>query len=232
MQNRNRIRATFAAAIVIVVAVVSMAGKNTRNAAAQGSAKGATGAKQVSASEPTCYMSVFAYETTPRAPQTAHTFATFIKHDGAALSAHTISWFPQSNAIRLLKPPEPGVNLTMERTIENANAVHAQVHEWGPYRIKPELYERALRQIARLESGRVQFKVLDRRQRPDFASCCIHAVSDVTADQGMLMTGPAYGVEASAMVVDYLEPWILQRSRRYPDISLKAGLPKGTIIHE
>jgi hypothetical protein len=68
------------------------------------------------------------------------------------------------------------VNLDLPETFRFARELGARVYEWGPYRIRPELYERGLRQIERLNSGRIAYKVLDGAWRPDGASNCIHAV--------------------------------------------------------
>src|SRR5882724_6163311 len=128
MSNWNRVLGAFAS-VFLVVAVLSAANWTaiTCASAQDHTTSRKTATSMGRSSEPTYYMVVFAYETTPRAPQTAHTFATFIKSDRSALEAHTISWFPRSNMVRLLKRPEPGVNLDLQRTIENANAVHAQI---------------------------------------------------------------------------------------------------------
>src|ERR1043166_5554578 len=110
---------------------------------------------------PRYFMCIFAHETNPRAPQSAHTFATFVKADDKAFETHTISWLPKGGEIRLVRPAEPGVNLDLKASLDTAAAMKAQVFEWGPYEIKPELYDRALKQIALLNSGRVLYKAVD-----------------------------------------------------------------------
>jgi len=98
------------------------------------------------------------------------------------------------------------------------------VLESGPYRIRPELYERSLRQIERLNSGRIQYRALDGAWRPDAASNCTHAVSDIDADDGYLTVDGAYGVAASARVVEHLRRWMIQPGREHPSIHEKLGL--------
>jgi hypothetical protein len=185
-----------------------------------------------SSSETVYYMAVFAYDTEPRAAQSAHTFATFVKSNGRSIEAHTISWLPRTNAVRLLRRPEPGVNLDLRETFKRANATQAQVHEWGPYQIKPELFTRALKQIDRLASGGVLYKALDNRGRPETVSNCIHAVSDVAMDNGLLETGTNFGVDASAMVVEHLTPWIVDATKRHPWINEKLGIGKEVVIEK
>jgi hypothetical protein len=108
------------------------------------------------------YMCVFAYQTEPRRPQFSHTFATFVKSDGDSFEAHTISWLPQSQAIRVLRRfSEPGANFGLMETLEIAAGVGARVYEWGPFEIEPELYQRALWQIDTLNSGRIMYKAVD-----------------------------------------------------------------------
>jgi hypothetical protein len=116
------------------------------------------------------------------------------------------------------------MNLDLYQTLRFAQGVGARVYEWGPYQIGPELYERSLRQIERLESGRIQYKALDGAWRPDAASNCIHAVSDIDTDDGYLTVDGAYGVVASADVVQHLSRWMIQPGREQPSIQEKLGL--------
>jgi hypothetical protein len=173
-----------------------------------------------------CYfMIVFASEG--ELTRQAHTFATFIKasdngeaRDGYRGSnsrdsranwlfeSHTISWMPATLDIRLIRRPEAGRNLNLGQSLELARSIGARVTAWGPYRIRKELYERALEQITRLESGAVAYKALDGRFRPDIATNCFHAVSDIV-DGELLNTGTAYGEAASRMVANHLRPWII-----------------------
>src|SRR5262249_40938735 len=121
--------------------------------------------------EPEYYLCVFAYDSVPRRSQNSHTFATFIKSSGGSAEAHTISWLPKSKHIEVARTQsEPGMNLDLHQTLSFARDSSARVYEWGPYRIRPELYQRSLRQIELLNSGRIQDKVLDGAWRPDTAS--------------------------------------------------------------
>ena len=191
-------------------------------------AAAAAGLTQDPAMNPRYFMSVFAYETNPRAPQSAHTFATFVKTEGKKFEAHTISWLPKSDDIKLLKRPEAGVNLDLKTTLEKARATEAKVTEWGPYEIKPELYQRALKQIELLNSGRVLYKAIDRAPRPGMdVSNCIHAVMEVDPDGGRVLTGAQFGVDASEAVVEHLAKWTIDPKKVHPEINEKLGLGKG-----
>jgi ABC-type phosphate/phosphonate transport system substrate-binding protein len=178
------------------------------------------------------YLCVFAFDRAPRRARYSHTFATFIKADGGAVEAHTISWLPGSMRIEVGRTQsEPGVNLSLRQTLRWARELGAHVYEWGPYRIRPELYERALRQIERLNRGRVRFKALDGAWRPDAASNCTHALSDIDADDGLLTVDGAYGVAASARVVGHLSRWMIQPGREHSWVDQKLGLRGGQITH-
>ena len=182
--------------------------------------------------EPEYYPCVFAIDSVPRRVQYSHTFATFIKSSGGSVEAHTISWLPRSKHIEVARTQgEPGMNLDLQQTLRFARGVGARVYEWGPYRIRPELYERSLRQIKRLNSGRIQYKVLDGAWRPDAVSNCIHAVSDIDADDGYLTVDDAYGAAASACVVEHLSRWMIQPGREHPSIQEKLGLSGQPITH-
>ena len=186
-------------------------------------------AKKKEKDGPTYFMCVFSYDSVPRRAKGAHTFATFIRSEGESFEAHTISWFPQTNAVRVVRRfAETGVNLTLEKTLENARNEGADVCEWGPYQIRPELYEKALQQIKLLKSGRVAYKAIDGNGRPNVLNC-IHAVSDIDADRGQLRTGTSFGAEASALVVEHLTPWIIKPEKKHAWINDKLGLKKGAI---
>jgi ABC-type phosphate/phosphonate transport system substrate-binding protein len=182
--------------------------------------------------EPEYYLSVFASDTVPRHSQYSHTFATFIKSSGGSVEAHTISWLPKSGQIEVARTQsEPGMNLDLRQSLRFARDQKASVFEWGPYRIRPELYERSLRQIERLNSGRIQYKVLDGAWRPDAASNCIHAVSDIDTDNGCLTVDGAFGALASAGVVEHLSRWMIQPGLEHPSIQEKLGLSGQPITH-
>jgi hypothetical protein len=175
--------------------------------------------------EPEYYLSIFAFDTVPRRARYSHTFATFIKASGDSVEAHTISWLPRSRRIEFARTQsEPGMNLDLQQTLRFARDLSARVYEWGPYRIRPGLYQRSLRQIERLRRGRIRYKALDGAWRPDAASNCIHAVSDIDAGGGYLTVDGAYGAAASARVVEHLSRWMVQPGREHPAIQDKLGL--------
>jgi hypothetical protein len=186
------------------------------------------------------FMIVFASEGD--GARQSHTFATFVKvsengdlpdayrvsegGDSRADSqteSHTISWMPASLDIRLVGRPEPGRNLNLAQSLDFARSIPARVTAWGPYRIEKELSERALGQIARLESGAVAYKVLDGRFRPASATNCIHAVSDIVGGE-LLNTGTAYGEDASRMVVNHLRPWIIDPGQTHDWLAKRLNL--------
>jgi hypothetical protein len=187
----------------------------------------APAAAQERSEKPRYYMCVFAQETNPRAARSAHTFATFVKSDGRGFEAHTISWLPRTDDVRLLRAPEPGMNLDLKATLDRAAAMKAQLFEWGPFEVKAELYERALKQIDRLRSGTVLYKAIDLKQRPASATNCFDAVADIDTDRGLLAVAPAFGREASERVVEHLERWIIDPGKTYPTVNEKLGLGKG-----
>ena len=63
------------------------------------------------------YMCIFAYETSPRTPQTAHTFATFIKSAGKSFEAKTISWLPRDKRFDYCNCPNQAPTSTSGRRL-------------------------------------------------------------------------------------------------------------------
>jgi hypothetical protein len=176
------------------------------------------------------YLVLFAYEGVTGAPQDAHSFAAFVKADGkpgkAKLTVSCISWLPVGADVKLLKRPEAGVNLSLEKTLRLAAERKARVAAFGPYRIKKELYDRALAQIDRLNSGTVAYKALDKRFRSDAAAVnCFHAISDMI-DGPLLDTGTAFGRQATAMVRDHLAKWIMNDRAPQPWLIEPLGLKR------
>ncbi len=156
------------------------------------------------------YLIVFGQQDRANRVEASHTFATFAKVTAdRKVETHTISWMPKSMRVSVLAGPEAGVNLSLKESLVAAPAVNAEISMWGPYRVKPELYELAGRQVARLQRGDIAYKAVDVRFRPDRASNCIHAVADLDREQGQLLTGAARGNEASQMVLKHLERWIV-----------------------
>ena len=101
---------------------------------------------------------------------------------------------------------------------------------WGPYEIQKELYDRAVKQEARLSAGDLLYKAVDTRFRPGVAVNCIHAVSDIDTDRGLLYLGPVAGDAASFEVVKHLKRWIINPERTYPRIRSQLGLDRYPIV--
>lgn len=139
------------------------------------------------------FLLVFGSQSTPKRPKYTHTWATIVKaspgkEDPSAfdLTSHTISWLPRTLNVRVLRlRPECGVNLSLMQTINTVRSQGECVALWGPYEldpvVAPQIYDKFLRQVARLNSGRVLYKAVD----PDYGSGstyisnCIHAVTDL-----------------------------------------------------
>jgi hypothetical protein len=184
------------------------------------------------------FMIIFAQEGGDRDPRLSHSFATFVKATGNGadknryqIESKTISWLPASLDIRLLRLfPEQGKNLSLKETLRYAKSENTQVSMWGPYQIRKELYERAVKQVKRLNRGATGYKAIDRRFRPEAASNCFHAISDIDMDNGMLDTGAAHGNEASYMVLEHLKRWIIRPQEKVAWIAQRLGLSDRAIV--
>jgi hypothetical protein len=153
------------------------------------------------------FLLVFASQRVPNNPNYSHTFATFVRAswpgDGPcprcpALEARTISWLPRSLVVRTLALcPECGHNLGLHETLRYALGSGQRVSLWGPYLIDAELYRRALRQAALLESGWVLYKANDMGYYSDEVSNCVHAVSSLADGYRLRFGSPGWGEAAS-----------------------------------
>jgi hypothetical protein len=134
----------------------------------------------------------------------SHTFASFYSGNDLAkgvIKPATISWLPATGVVHLFGS-ERGHNFTLGQTLGMACRSGRDVRSWGPYEIKPALYQRALRRIRLLKSGRVQYSMID--TQPSTLNC-IDAAGDLTAVP--LDSGIAWGFVASDEVVRHLSPY-------------------------
>jgi hypothetical protein len=185
------------------------------------------------------FLLVFGSQRTPPDPNYSHSFATFAKVTGEGpclenpcLEAHTISWLPASLVIRTAALlPECGRNFDLHPTLHYAFDNDERVSVWGPYRIEPCLYERALKQIRLLESGQVRYKAVDAGRHTDEVSNCIHAVSSVAGGYRLRILSPAYGETASYFITERFGPWILDEGRAYDWIVYQLGLDAYPLIY-
>jgi hypothetical protein len=176
------------------------------------------------------YMAVFSAQVESNEPRLTHTFATFMKDTGDSAKeyrteVHTIRWMPKSLTIAILGAnPEPGTNLDLQSSLRWAESRNCRVSMWGPYKIDNQLYDRAVKQESRLRSGRVLYKAIDLRFRPGVASNCIHAVSDLDTDKGLLDSGLRRGDDASRLVVQHLSRWMIDRGQKHAWVAGRLGL--------
>jgi hypothetical protein len=190
------------------------------------------GASRAQETNESYYMTIFSAQANSPDPRRTHCFATFVKAAGAGDAAkdspieiHTISWMPQSLEIVILRRrPELGVNLDLESSLRWAASKGSRVSMWGPYQISKELYDRAVKQEARLNSGLVLYKAVDRRFRPGTASNCIHAVADLDTDNGLLHSGQGRGDAASSQVAQHLERWVVNPGQTHTWVASRLGL--------
>jgi hypothetical protein len=196
-------------------------------------------------------MMIFSAQRAWNLPRYTHTFATFVKVAGGQESrqnrpdfgpdssehngifqTNTISWLAAKKKVCLFRLwPEPGANLDLTTSLEWALSVQSRISMWGPFQIQSPLYEKALAQKARLESGRIQYKVVDNGFRPQIASSCIHGVCDIDRERGPLWTWFRYGESASRCVAVFFLPWVIDPHQNHRWISDHLGLTKYPIIY-
>ncbi len=190
------------------------------------------------------YMIIFGAQDEQSNPLTSHCFATFIKliendadtnREVASMELRHINWFTKRGrqvgapdgllTDGVPEPPEPGENLDTTAALENSAQHRLTVYRFGPYEIDEILYQRAVRQIARLEGHapgqRILYKQLDfglREGANIVASNCIHAISDIVREPKPLNTGLAFGREAAQMNVLHLRRWIKNPDRVHQDV--------------
>jgi hypothetical protein len=126
--------------------------------------------------------------------------------------------------------PECGHNFNLHESLEEAYCTEQRVSLWGPYRIDPELYCRALRRKSELESGQISYKANDAGYHSDRVSNCIHAVSTIAEGPRLRVASLGWGQSASYYVLLELEPWIRSRQPE-PWVGSALSLDRYPIIY-
>jgi hypothetical protein len=188
-----------------------------------------------------CYVLMFGAQQIPNRPNYSHSFATFVRvtwpGNGPCpgrftIEAHTISWLPRNLVIRTLALlPECGYNFDLDTTLRYVLSNDERVSMWGPYQIHPDLYCRALRQIARLESGQLKYKADDTGWPARRVSNCIHALSEVVNRPLLLVASPGWGEMASYYVLREYRPWLVDEEQKHYWVSQALGLDCYPIIY-
>lgn len=154
------------------------------------------------------YLIVWSYQGPDDDVVHSHTFTSFYRGDDLArgvLRPATISWLPASGVVQPLGA-ERGRNFSLDETLQNACHAERSVKAWGPYEVKPALYERALQRVRLLQSGRIRYSMINGAPQ---AMNCIKAAGDITP--APLDTGLLWGVAAGAAVARHLSPFFVGR---------------------
>jgi hypothetical protein len=186
------------------------------------------------------FMLMFGSQRIPANPNYSHTWATFVrvtwKGDGpcpvdASLDVQSISWLPANMKVRTSALfPECGHNFDLIQTLDFAYGTDQRVSLWGPYRIQPELFERAMRRKLNLESGAIRYKANDVGYRSDNVANCIHGVSTIAEGPKLRVASPGWGESASYFVLQEMEPWIISKETE-PWVGSAIGLDQHPIIY-
>jgi hypothetical protein len=172
-----------------------------------------------------------------KAPRYSHSFATFahLLPDGR-LEAFTISWLPATADVRPLLPePEQGFNFDLPTTLRLCQQNRMEVACWGPYRIHPDLWNRARWQRSRLESGQVLYKAYDGGSLDGRVSNCLHAIDFMARgpDRRLpyVIVAPAnWGESGSYWIALTLRPWYLEPCRTHDWLFPRLGLDDNALI--
>ncbi len=187
------------------------------------------------------YVAIFGSQTIPPNPNYSHSFAVFVRvvtpDPGAppalaTIETHTISWLPANMIVRTRALfPEPGYNFDLYTTFRYVYSNCERVSIWGPYEIEPCFYERALRQIALLQSGEVRYKADDMFRKSDRVANCIHALSSVAEGYRLRIAEPGFGETASFAITKRFEPWMIDRGQVHAWVGSAIGLDSYPIIY-
>lgn len=187
------------------------------------------------------FLLMFGSQRVPNDPNYSHSFATFVRASwlgdspcpvNPCLETVTISWLPCNMKVRTWALcPEEGRNFDLHTTIRWCLDNQMRISLWGAYRIDPDLYFRAQKQAALLESGQVQYKAVDMGYPTDRASNCIHAIGSIANGYRIRVATPGWGESASYVILQRLEPWIYHIGCTHPWVGSALGLDQYPIIY-
>lgn len=173
------------------------------------------------AADERCYVVIFGAQPTPKIIRDSHTWATFVRTVGEGpdpagyqVFAHTISFVPASLRVRTLAlDPEPGINLDLEGSLAYCRDRGAAVTAWGPFLIRPQVYQRSLEVYSLVGSGAVRYRAIDTLTN-QFVADCIHAVTAVDPKFGrghypLIRTGKAASRYIAGQIATRTDPEIL-----------------------
>jgi hypothetical protein len=135
------------------------------------------------AGTPRYYFTLFAGQSVPFRPRTAHTWATWAKAtpraDGTvAVESFTISWLPADASVEPYRGrPAAGRNFTLAETFAIMGRVNSRISMWGPYETDAERFRLAAEQARLLESGAIRYRTFDSFGRKHAVQHCVHAVT-------------------------------------------------------
>ena len=164
------------------------------------------------------YALIFGAQPSPKRIKYSHTWGTFVRvvQDDAnpadvQLFAHTISFYPADLDVRpLAVTPEPGVNLDLNSTLALMRRNNAETTVWGPFLMRPEVYQRSLEVWSRIGSGAIEYRAID-SFRKEVVTDCIHAVTAVDPDYGrghypLIRVGKSASRYIARQVVKRIDP--------------------------
>jgi hypothetical protein len=185
------------------------------------------------------YILMFASQAPGNPPEESHTFAVFVRETPHSPTSSSfggdriISWLPDSLPIKPFGSPVKGRGYSLKETLTWALGI-GKVWGWGAFEIKQELYDKATRRVDQLESGSVKYVMIDDAfgSRPNRATNCIHALSDLGITPYLLLTGMKWGRRASVSVLRYFlrNQLIIEPLTTTPAVATYCGMDGVDII--
>ncbi|MBA4187330.1 MAG: hypothetical protein C0467_04845 [Planctomycetaceae bacterium] len=133
--------------------------------------------------QPRYYFTLFAGQSVPFRPNTAHTWGTYTKvtptaDGGQIVEPLTISWLPADANVQPYRlRPVTGKNWSLEETLAIMASHNSRVSRWGPYEVDANRFELAKKQAAYLASGEVKFRSIDSFNTNEHVVNCVHALT-------------------------------------------------------
>jgi len=162
-------------------------------------------------------MLMFSYDHQTIPGWSPHTFALFYEtteETNQIISSSHISWLPATSPadVEVFAKTVKGKNYSLQETLNFAIKNNKKLMFKGPFIIKKSLFDKALKQEKKLNSGSISYKVLDTKRKGNKQRYhCVYAVSDIISEEGLMSNWMSHTKGSMERIEEHFSNYILRK---------------------